>query len=258
MTHARGLFRRYNRRFYANNLVRGRSSAQRIAEIVWDLYAPKSVLDVGCGAGMWLEVFRDLGTTSILGLDGAWVDREMLTIPQKNFMAVDLEEGFAVEDQYDLAICLEVAEHLTEQGAKKTIAALARTAPAILFSAAIPYQGGVHHKTERWPSWWLREFSNHGLEPFDVIRPVVWNDESVLWWYTQNTLLYVQRDHFLAERCRALASQKAQIIIDMVHPRLYEGKATLEFFGARELLVRTSKQLIRKLWGLSQGRASRE
>lgn len=80
--------------------------------LVLQLLPVRSVVDVGCGDGSWLSVFRKLGVTDILGVDGEYVDQDILQIPQDCFQALDLTKPFRLQRAFDLAISLEVAEHL--------------------------------------------------------------------------------------------------------------------------------------------------
>jgi hypothetical protein len=116
-------------------------SAERVLEIVFRYYQPASVLDVGCGLGTWLKVAAAIGVRDIHGMDGPWLDLSRLQIDPRCVEMRDLEQGFDLGRRFDLVICLEVAEHLVPSAAEGFIAALTRHAPAVLFSAAIPYQG---------------------------------------------------------------------------------------------------------------------
>lgn len=58
-------------------------SARQIVPLVIDLVHPASVLDVGCGVGAWLSLFAEHGITELLGVDGDYVQREMLLIPSE-------------------------------------------------------------------------------------------------------------------------------------------------------------------------------
>ena len=101
--------------------------------------------------------------------------------------------GRSPTETCDLAICLEVAEHLTPAAGARLVKTLCSVAPVVLFSAAIPAQGGTNHINEQWQSHWADEFAAHGFDCFDPIRPEIWNDRDVFPWYRQNILLFVSR-----------------------------------------------------------------
>lgn len=152
------------------------------------------VIDVGCGTGIWLKIFSDHGARDIQGYDGDWVDRAQLRIPAERFHAHDLEQPLNVPEQFDLAISLEVAEHLSEQRADGFVEDLTKLADVVLFSAAIPYQLGTLHINCQWPEYWCAKFRTSGFSAFDCFRPLLWDDASIPYWYKNSMLLYVRTD----------------------------------------------------------------
>ena len=136
---------------------------------------PDSVIDVGRGVGTWLDVARELGVKECLGVDGAYVEREALLIPDEAFLPLDLA-GPGLPDavaavrpgRFDLVMCLEVAEHLPGARAASLVEELCRLGDVILFSAAIPFQGGTGHVNEQWPEFWALHFRSHGYACFDL------------------------------------------------------------------------------------------
>jgi cyclopropane fatty-acyl-phospholipid synthase-like methyltransferase len=169
-------------------------SAEVIVPLVCELIRPRSVVDVGCGRGLWLRAFRQHGVASILGMDGDYVSREKLAIPAECFHPVNLAEPFALDQRFDLAISLEVAEHLPARGAAHFVHNITRTAPFILFSAAIPAQGGSHHVNEEWPWYWERLFKAERFVRLDPIQRHIRDDPRVDWWYRQNLYLYAAEE----------------------------------------------------------------
>lgn len=186
-----------------------------------DLLAPRSVVDVGCGVGAWLAEWNAAGVSDVLGLDGDYVRRDQLLIPADRFRAADLSTPPAIGRRFDLATSLEVAEHLPPETTDGFVAALCALAPAVYFGAAVPSQGGTHHVNERWQSDWAARFAARGYVALDPVRPRVWADDRVSWWYAQNALLYVDRAALDATPAlRALADRG--VIPDLVHPALHK------------------------------------
>src|SRR6266404_3650480 len=98
----------YTKDFYEslrNGVIR---SAEVIVPLVLKFVPARSVVDVGCGEGSWLAVFRRHGVSEIMGLDGDYIDRETLQIPLECFQACDLTIPLKIERGFDLAISLEV------------------------------------------------------------------------------------------------------------------------------------------------------
>jgi SAM-dependent methyltransferase len=189
----------YDAAFYADQADGSLRSARVVVPIVMDLVRPTSVLDVGCGLGTWLAAFAEVGVSDFLGVDGDYVDRAKLKIPADRFRPVNLTDPPALGRTFDLAACLEVAEHLPAPAAPRLVKLLTEAAPAVLFSAAIPGQGGTDHINEQWPSFWRELFTANGFVRLDPIRPRVLRDRRVEWWYQQNAFLFV-RQALLAER----------------------------------------------------------
>jgi SAM-dependent methyltransferase len=211
-----------------------RASADAIVPYLVELLAPSSVVDVGCGTGDWLASFCAGGVADVLGVDGAYVPRDRLAIPEERFLAHDLTEPLRLERRYDLAVCLEVAEHLPEAAADALVEGLVAAAPLVLFGAAIPDQRGEGHVNEQWQGWWAARFAAHGLEPIDILRRRFWEDERVEWWYVQNGLLYAAPETI--DRFPALAALRAATAgepLSMVHPRGYLSFRTSPSFGQR-------------------------
>jgi SAM-dependent methyltransferase len=204
-------------------------SAKAIVPLVLELVKPRSVIDIGCGTGSWLAVFRESGVDDVIGVDDD-VDRDLLTIPHETFLARDLSQPLALDRSFDLALSLEVAEHLPESSAEWFIESLTALAPVVLFSAAIPGQGGVHHVNEQWPEYWAERFARKGYVPVDCLRRKVWANEAVDWWYAQNMIVYVERAHLEGE------------------PAL---KREFDFSGTGQLsVVHPQKYLLLRQWAL--------
>src|SRR5271156_5680740 len=125
----------YTKGFFEQIRNGSRRSAEVILPLVSELLSVRSVVDVGCGEASWLSVFCELGVEEILGIDGEYVDRELLQIPEDRFRAVDLTKSFKLGRVFDLAMSLEVAEHLPAECASVFVESLCSLAPAVLFSA---------------------------------------------------------------------------------------------------------------------------
>lgn len=216
----------YNRQFFETRQDLARQSAERATAWLMELLAPRSVVDVGCGTAGWLAAFRRRGVSEILGMDGDWVPRDQLEVPANQFRVVDLHGTLEITGRYDLAICLEVAEHISTPAGDALVRVLSAAAPVVLFSAAIPHQGGTGHINEQWPEYWIERFEREGMIAIDCFRPRFWNDEQMAWWYAQNALFFVNPR---ASECMAkIRAQEARGSMGgraLVHPRMLEDMA---------------------------------
>ena len=151
-----------------------------------------SVVDIGCGVGAWLKYFHEK-CIDIVGIDNDWVPVEYLVIPNESFITQDLNEEITFPRRFSLAICIEVAEHLKPDRAKSFVSDIVRLSDHILFSAAIPGQGGVGHINEQYPEYWAEFFADEDYAPYDFLRPRIWNSDAIEHpWLKQNVLLYVK------------------------------------------------------------------
>lgn len=173
------------------------SARQLLPALIEILPTPvESVLDVGCGAGAWLSVWKSYGA-QITGLDGDYVRADQLLIKQEEFVAADLRAGFALNRKFSLAQSLEVAEHLPESVASLFVERLCHHSDMVLFSAATPGQGGENHINEQSYSYWRELFQQQGYAMYDPVRSTIAGNSTVKAWYRYNTFLYVN------ERCTA-------------------------------------------------------
>jgi hypothetical protein len=212
----------YNRNFFKVQKEQSTKSAQVIVPLVLEYFSIKSVVDYGCGTGSWLKAFQESGITDMKGYDGPWVESIDLLIPEENFTRCELNKMTSPERKFDLAVSLEVAEHLPESSAEQFIELLTQSSDFVLFSAAIPYQGGTHHINEQWPEYWCEKFSKRGFEVIDCIRPLVWNNDAVDFWFAQNILLFVKRGVVITHP--KLIEFKAQTnpnFLTRIHPKHY-------------------------------------
>jgi SAM-dependent methyltransferase len=200
--------------------VHNLESPREIVPIICSLFEIKSVVDIGCGLGTFLRAFKECGINDILGIDGKWCNKKLLyeNIPQENFLELDLEKAITLNRKFDLLVSVEVAEHLSPNRAKSFVEDIAKLSDVILFSAAIPFQGGDHHYNEQWLPYWNQKFGEQGFELFDVLKPLIWENPRIFWWYKQNMVLFVKKGTQLP-KLNALSKNELSRV---VHPELFE------------------------------------
>jgi 2-polyprenyl-3-methyl-5-hydroxy-6-metoxy-1,4-benzoquinol methylase len=198
-----------------------RFSAERILDILWDYVQPSSVLDVGCGLGTWLAHLQSRGVNDVRGIDGPWLNDGNLRCDRSLVQICDLEAGFDLGRRFDLAICLEVAEHLSPKSAEHFVETLTKHSSAILFSAAIPFQGGHHHVNEQFLAYWIEHFAGHGFQPLDIIRGRIWDDSRIRWWLRQNIILLAHKELIACNERLSAASAVYSRPTSIVHPEIY-------------------------------------
>jgi SAM-dependent methyltransferase len=217
--------------------------------LVLEYVQPVSIIDVGCGTGGWLAAFRRHGIEDVFGVDGPWVDLELLEIPKERFRVADVGQPIQESRRFDLVVSLETAEHLPPEAATTFVESLAKLGPVVVFSAAIPFQGGYNHLNEQWPEYWAALFEAQGYTFVDCLRPRVWNNRSVEWWYAQNMFFAVERARlgdFPMLQAAASATRMEQLSI--VHPRAYVENAA-RAKGPGELFQATLGAVKRSIQG---------
>ena len=233
----------YTEQFYEDQSTGSLRSAKRVVPIIVNLLSPKSVVDIGSGIGTWLSVFSEHGVEKVLGIDGPYVDRDKLLISPDSFLAADLNQLPQIQREFDLAICLEVAEHLPDSSSDALVDTLTSLGKFVLFSAAIPFQGGEHHINEQWPNYWSKKFINNGFVPVDFLRFNLWEDEDIEFWYRQNLILFVRTDivnsyHFPEATINKMPSS-------LVHPEQYLQKCYA--LSTQEKQINAQSELVAQL-----------
>jgi SAM-dependent methyltransferase len=248
----------YSKGFFESRQEASQRSAGLVLPAVFEIVGPSSVVDFGCGTGTWLEAAKRLGASRVLGIEGAWISKAKPLIASNELKVFDLSSPIELGERFDLAISLEVAEHLPPARAAGFVADITRASDVVLFGAAIPEQGGTGHVNEQWQSYWAKLFRDRGYHCFDVVRPRFWENADVLPWYKQNAFLYVN------DTARARIEQRlpADVAgrerpVDLVHPDLYTRLVRDPPFrlGARITWAFAGK-VVRKALGLSGPKSS--
>lgn len=211
----------YSNKFY--DIIRSASvnSAAVVAPIVYDVLQPKTVIDIGCGEGHWAKAFEDLGA-EVVGVDGDYVKSPVVPFVPANLANSIPALSDLPHKRFDLVVSLEVAEHLPAKRADSFVADLCSLADHILFSAAIPSQGGVDHINEQWFStYWWPKFRDQGFTATGTLRDEIWNDDRVEWWYKQNLMFITKNPDDYPEFFHEFIPTAPK---DYVHPILWSSR----------------------------------
>lgn len=243
----------YSDEFYRTRQLRTQAASEIIlARLLAIIPQPASAVDLGCGVGAWLATLKEKGVSEVLGFDGPWVNRQYLAIQQSEFTEQDLTKPLALERRFDLAISLEVAEHLPIEAADLFVGNLTSLSDFVLFSAAPPLQGGSNHINEQPIEYWQEKFQRHGYSGVDCIRPYIWNEPTIGAWYRQNVGLFVKNN-----RVSELSNPTSFPLLNgYMHPQIYFDRFVQAHTvsGAWKLLRRAVKKKIRQVVGSHQKR----
>jgi len=187
-----------------------------------------SVLDVGCGRGTWLRAAIENGAKQVVGVDGVAISDRDLLIPSQHFHVRDLQSPLDLGERFGLVLCLEVAEHLPETGARQLIKSLTRHSDRILFAGACPGQPGQHHVNCQWPSYWQGLFNEQGYACSDWPRWRIWGESRIEVWYRQNVMVAERSPERAGKEDRIASVIHPEMLVHMAAPyRVQGGESTL-------------------------------
>lgn len=213
-----GWVHKYTENYYATISPSAVESAKQVWEEFCGLYgAPGNVIDIGCGVGEWGQTIHPC---DYYGVDFR-IPKSALLIPESKYIEYDLTSGepFPIKEnslgqKFNTVLCLEVAEHLPPEHAENLVKLLCSLGTRVVFSAAIPHQGGVGHVNEQWPSYWVELFEKFNFYLAEKqLRNRLMHFDVIDIWY-RNNIIVLEKD---LPRGRLHHIEP----IDFVHPRMY-------------------------------------
>lgn len=218
--------KKYDTQFFDDLEANSYASAKGVLPIVKELVQPQSVIDIGCGSGMWLKVWsEELGISDFFGVEGPYVKPEQMKVPISHIQFKDLKEPLDMGRRYDLCMSVEVAEHLPESSARQFIQTLVSLSDVVFFSAAIPGQGGTYHINEQYPEYWAALFRELGYVAVDILRPRIWKKRDIEFWYQQNVMIYVKETALPRyPKLETAAGLTDPAYLTRIHPELLDRK----------------------------------
>jgi SAM-dependent methyltransferase len=177
-------------------------SAGPIARSILRDFAPKMVLDVGCGTGAMLATLAAQGI-EVAGLEYSEAALKHCHRRGLNVRKFDLESSHPppIAPRFDLVMCLEVAEHLPSHLADRLVDFLTSHGRAVVFSAATPGQGGRDHVNEQPHEYWIEKFAERRFEhasELSLAWRAEWERQGTAWWYFRNLMLFRARPQVVA------------------------------------------------------------
>ena len=183
----------YDQKFFNNTLKFEGSSAKAFVNILIKHFSPKSVVDIGCGIGVYLSEFK-ANNKEILGFDGSPAAITGSLVKGK-IKLHDLCQPLKLNRQFDLCLCLEVAEHLRPECARTLIDTLTGLSKTIIFTAATPGQGpkSIGHINEQPPEYWQKLFEQknfilNGKLTETIKQKMI--DKKIVWWLSKNLMIF--------------------------------------------------------------------
>lgn len=147
--------------------------AESLAPIVAGHLTPTSVVDLGCGAGYWLNALATQGVATVRGItprpDGDPVVPDLIRAP--------LDAIPDLGRRFDVCLCLEVVQRLPPDAQDALIAACARLSDVVVFSSRVPGCPDSSPHDRPMP-YWAAKFWRHGYVFDDAVRRLIegrWN-----------------------------------------------------------------------------------
>lgn len=154
---------------------------------VIERFAPKSVLDLGCGNGLYPALYTHLGAEDVLGVDG--LQQESTVLDAKSYIKADLQDPFDAGRGFDLVVCLEVVEHINPEASEVLFDSIAHQAKGqIMFSMAEVGQPGNGHINCKNISEVLSHWAKRGWQP-DLAATLGLRGLSSMSWFRRNIIL---------------------------------------------------------------------
>lgn len=186
----------YSGHFFKQNIEHSKRSARLLVEYLLQQYQIQSVLDIGCGNGIYLHAFLEAGVADVTGIDGSPNAKETALVDGKYIEIRDLSAQIEMNKSYDLVMTIEVAEHLDEKDADTFVANLCRHGNRVYFSAAHPGQGGTHHVNEQPKEYWIEKFKQHGFELQEQVSTELatyLEKENAVFWLHKNGMIFEKK-----------------------------------------------------------------
>ena len=206
-------------------LPANRYASTVVFNILDQALAIDSILDLGCGTGVWMWAALSKPGRTVFGIDRESYPAEDLLVPSEFIINTTLDSTVDLHRRFDLVLCLETAEHIVQDHAACVVVNCVRHSDIVLFSAAIPGQGGLNHVNEQPPEFWQRLFDEAGYEVVDYIRALIWDDAGIPVWYRQNMLLFVNRKAPSVLDVLHAVAKEASISLSRAHPSLVKWQA---------------------------------
>jgi hypothetical protein len=166
--------------------------AKRLAEWIKFWLNPEFVVDLGCGPGMYVHALNEIDVEAV-GYDTDERIKDKQNLYQQSIFDLDSISGIA-----NVALCIEVAEHIKEKLSRqivKSCLGILERRGILIWSAAIPGQGGVGHINCQPKEYWHNIFRAcgairlHELEE-DMLSSI--RRGYHMGWFTQNAMIFMK------------------------------------------------------------------
>lgn len=177
----------YEKSFYEDGgFAQTEDSARAVCAWIAKNLRPKSILDLGSGAGYYLREFKQLGIDA-LGLEASPAG---VASSGNNVLALtyDLRRPVRLSRRFDVVMCVEVAEHIPNRSSAVLVESICSNADRfVVFTAAPPgTDPGTDHINCQPAEFWFALFRARGFVPrtdlTDDLRRTAKLADTAEWW----------------------------------------------------------------------------
>ncbi|MBN2854200.1 class I SAM-dependent methyltransferase [Patescibacteria group bacterium] len=189
----------YDDNFFHNTIKFEADSAKAFVDIILEYFSPESIIDIGCGAGIYLFEFEKRGVKDVFGIDGSEHAKNSFLLSQDKLEIFDLAKEYQTEKKFDLCLCVEVAEHLREEDADTLVNTIIESSDLVIFTAAVPGQGprSIGHINEQPHEYWIKKFSQNNYSFLDDLTKEMrlkMQEQKVVWWIVSNLMIFKKKE----------------------------------------------------------------
>ena len=225
----------YSTDFYQSVTSRAVIASEVALGTILKNFVAQSVIDIGAGDGVWTSTALSIGNPTrltVVDLPGSTfkllqkVDKSIKKITL-NFENDMLKNG----EPYDLGICVEVIEHISTGRALLLLDWISVNCCTVMFSGAIPGQGGTHHINEQNQSYWLNVMMARGFIPIDNIRPQLYRNGKIPQYYRNNIFFFINSRFIHEHRIKKLLKESIT-------------QESFAFMDTRSIILRTIQKIL--------------
>jgi len=187
----------YDNKYYKKKYIKYRSWEKDIGRNIVSMFQPKSILDLGCGIGSYLEGALEGGCKDLYGIELNYDKAKKYITKNISFYikSGDITKELNLKKKFDCVLSIEVAEHVEMSQVSFFINNIIRYAEKyILFTAAPPGQPGRGHINLKKKNFWIKYIEDKGVTYKDEIV-----QQCVKAWSDFNTPLYILQNLMVFE-----------------------------------------------------------
>lgn len=177
--------------FYGSEAKSYISAKEVVGELNKLLPKINSLIDLGCGMAAFAKIFQENGVKEITLIDHPSLDVSNCLIKDNfQFIPCDLDNYLPLQLKADLVICTEVLEHINLKRSIEILDYIVSCTDIVIFSAAIPKQGGTGHINEQHHKFWIDKFKERGFEYTDSFKAHIIKNKKIHFYLRQNLFIF--------------------------------------------------------------------